>query len=462
MTETPASGPGFKPELVFTMNTVPPFHESIAGSLPTIEKMCGHIALPRMRKVHQRFPTDSVGDVAFATERALRESGCLSRVKSGDRIALGVGSRGLASLPVIVSTTVETLRGMGARPFIVPAMGSHGGATAEGQLETLKSLGVTEAACGAPIFSSMETVCLGEAATMIDGVEVSLPLYIDRNAYEADGIIPINRIKPHTAYRGNIESGLCKMLVIGLGKHDGAMSYHRYGFGFFHDTVPRIAELIIAKAPILFGIASVENAYHQVAQVEAIAAETIKTREPALLKRAFQLMGRIYLDHLDTLIIDQIGKDISGDGLDPNISGTFSTPWGGKGLEAASRVILGMTEGTHNNFIGLGLAEITTLKVFLQLDPIPTYINALTSRLLKQAKIPLVCPTEKSALQAAIFHSTAVTADNPRVVRIKNTSEIDEIAISESLWAEAEAHPNMTLLGDAYSFDFDEEGMLIP
>jgi hypothetical protein len=444
------------------MHKVPTFHELIAGSLPTIEKICGHITLPRMRRVHQQFPKDTIGDVVSATERALKESGCLARVKYGNRIALGVGSRGLASLSAIVSTTVKVLREMGARPFIVPAMGSHGGATAEGQLETLKSLGITEVTCGVPILSSMETVHLGEATTVIDGVEVSLPLYIDKNAYEADGIIPINRIKPHTAYRGNIESGLCKMLVIGLGKHDGAMSYHRYGFGFFHDIVPRIAELIVAKAPILFGIASVENAYHQVAYVEAIAAETIRAREPALLKRAFQLMGRIYLDHLDVLIIDQIGKDISGDGLDPNISGTFSTPWGGKGLDAASRVILGMTEGTHNNFVGLGLAEITTLKMFLQLDPIPTYINALTARLLKQAKIPLVCPTEKSALQAAVFHSTTVTADDPRIVRIKNTSEIEEIEISKSLWAEAEVHPNMALVGDSYSFNFDEEGMLIP
>ncbi|SBV97403.1 conserved hypothetical protein [uncultured delta proteobacterium] len=443
------------------MKQLPPLRELITATLPSFEKICGDIQLPRMRKARQHFSPDSAGDVAAATRKALETSGCLASVKPGARIALCVGSRGLASLADLVAATVAAIRAAGGEPFIVPSMGSHGGATAEGQTELLAALGVTENTCGAPVVSSMETAVIGETRVMVNGTEVTFPMYLDKQALDADGIVPINRIKPHTAYRGAIESGLCKMLAIGLGKHEGAMSYHRYGFGIFPEVVPAVAKAIIEKTPVLFGVASIENAFHQVAEVEAIPAGSILEREPALLKRAFALMGRLYFDNLDVLIIDEVGKDHSGDGMDPNITGSFSTPYGGKGLEAATRLVLGVSEGSHGNFVGLGLADITTIHAFDQSDPLPTYTNCLTCRLLKQAKIPMVTPNEKIAFQAAVFHSILPTAGNPRMVRIRNTGDIAEIEISEALWAEAERHPQVTLAGEPFSYAFDGTGRLI-
>lgn len=435
--------------------------ELLAATLPSFEKICGDVRLPRMRAARQQFPTDAIDDVAAATRRTLETSGCLAAIKPGARIALCVGSRGLASLSDLVAATVAAIRAAGGEPFIVPAMGSHGGATAEGQTEMLATLGVTEQSCGAPIVSSMETVVIGETRVMVDGTSVSLPIYLDKHALAADGIVPINRVKPHTAFRGPIESGLCKMLAIGLGKHDGAMSYHRYGFGIFSEVVPAVAKTVIEKTPVLFGVASIENAFHQVAEVEAIPAGRIVEREPALLKRAFDLMGKIHCNNLDVLVIDAVGKDYSGDGMDPNITGTFSTPYCGKGLQAACRLVLGLSEGTHGNFIGLGLADMTTIHAFEQVDPAPTYTNALTCRLLDQAKIPMVMPNEKIAFQAAIFKSTSTTAENPRIVRIRNSGDITEIEISEALWDEAERHPHITLTGEPFAYAFDGAGRLI-
>lgn len=438
------------------------FHEIIAASKPAFDKMCGTTPIPRFRAARQSFPTDRVGDVAAAARAALAAPGCLDRIKPGMRIAIGVGSRGIANLPLLTRELAAAIRAAGGEPFIVPAMGSHGGATAEGQAEMLAGLGVDEAACGAPVVSSMEVRQIGETRMEIKGTPVTIPVYLDAAALDADGIVLVQRVKPHTAFRGRYESGLCKMLVIGFGKHRGAMAYHRYGFGPFAELMPKVAAQVLRAAPVLFGLAVVENAYHDTALVEAVPSEDFLAREPELLKYAFSLMGRLYFDHLDVLIVEEIGKNFSGDGMDPNITGTFPTPFAGQGLDVESRVVLRLSEETHGNAIGLGMADFSTVRAFLQADPIPTYTNSLTSRVSCVAKVPLLMPDDETAIKAAIYKSTSPTAEVPRIVKIRNTGNMELIGISEALWAEAEAHPSVALEGEPYALRFDAERMLLP
>lgn len=438
------------------------FHEIIANALPAFEAMCGGVEIPRFRAARQRFPKDRIADVGAAVHAALAAPGCIGKVKPGMRIAVCVGSRGIAGISLLTATVIAALKEAGAIPFIVPAMGSHGGATAEGQAEMLATLGVTEAACGAPVVSSMEVRRIGEARTTIKGAAVTIPLYLDAHTLDADGIVLVQRIKPHTAFRGPIESGLCKMLVIGLGKHRGAMAYHRYGFGPFGELLPVVASEVLKKAPVLFGLAVLENAFHDTAHVEAVPAEAFVGREPELLRRAFALMGRLYFDFLDVLIVEEIGKNFSGDGMDPNITGSYPTPFAGKGLDVESRVVLRLSEETHGNAIGLGMADFSTVRAFLGVDPIPTYTNALTSRVSGVAKIPLLMPDDQTAIKAAIYKSTSPTADHPRIVKIANTGNVERVEISEALWPEAEAHPDVTLEGEPYALRFDGERMLLP
>jgi len=438
------------------------FHERIAESRPAFEKMCGRTEIPLFRRARQHFPRERVADVARAARETLNGPGCLDRVEPGMRIAVCVGSRGIADIPTLTAVTVAALKEAGAVPFIVPAMGSHGGATAEGQKDMLAGLGVTEAACGAPVVSSMEVRRIGEVSLTIKETPVTVPVYLDANALDADGIVLVQRIKPHTAFRGPYESGLCKMLAIGLGKHRGAMAYHRYGFGPFAEMVPLVAAEVLRKAPVLFGLSVVENAFHEIAHVEAIPAAAILSREPPLLRKAFALMGKIFFDHLDVLIVEEIGKNFSGDGMDPNITGTYPTPYAGKGLDVESRVVLRLSKETHGNSIGLGMADFSTVRTFLQAEPIATYTNSMTSRVSGVAKIPLLMPDDEMAIKAAIYKSTSPTADHPRIVKIRNTEEVESVEISEALWPEAEARADVTLEGEPFALRFGADRMLLP
>jgi hypothetical protein len=395
-----------------------------------IEALLQDIRLPRMVKVRQKFHAPEIQDVAGAVHQAIRDANVLSRISEGDRVAIAVGSRGIADIPILTREVANLVKTTGGKPFIVPAMGSHGGATAQGQIDVLEQLGVTESFVGAPIVSSMEVVEVGRLPN-------GLPIYTDKHAFQADKIIVINRIKPHTAFRGPVESGLMKMITIGLGKQKGAEAAHSYSFKYMAQHVPEMAKVVLSKVPIIFGLAALENAYDRPAKMVAVPAEKLEEVEPQLLLEAKALMPKLLFDPIDVLVVDEIGKDISGDGMDPNITGRYATPYASGGPEISRIVVLGLTEKTHGNANGLGMADVTTRKAFEAIEWEKGYANALTSTVTAVVKVPMFLDTEEQAIKAAIKTCNAFDLDKVRLVRIKNTLHIKEIWISESLLPEA-------------------------
>ena len=418
-----------------------------------ISGMLDRVPLPRMARVRQRFDTSCVEDIpAMIAEQFSRRE--ISRtIVPGATIAITVGSRGIANIPIIVREIVSNVKRSGGKPFIVPAMGSHGGATAPGQREVIEGLGVTEAFVGAPIRATMETVPLGYLA---DGKEVQ----IDRLAAAADGIIVAGRIKPHTAFRGDFESGLYKMLAIGLGKQRGAEVCHNEGFGRMAHNVRQFGEHILRHAPVLFGIGIVENAYDETALIEAIPTDRIAQREPELLAQARKLMPRILIEEIDILIVDQIGKNFSGDGMDPNITATWITPYATGGPSVQRYVVLDLSEETHGNMLGAGMAHFTTKRLFDKIDFDASYPNALTCTVVLGARVPMVLKNDATAIRAALFTCTGIDKERARVVRIHNTAHIDTLWVSEALEKEVTAHPDMEPISAFQDITFDAEGNL--
>ncbi|MBX9955826.1 DUF2088 domain-containing protein [Peribacillus simplex] len=413
-----------------------------------ISELLREIQLPKMVQVRQKFRTPQIADVASEVEKAIKEAGVLSRINENDRVAIAVGSRGVADLPTLVRETVAAVKEAGGIPFIVPAMGSHGGATAEGQIDVLLQLGISEEAIGAPIRSSMEVIKLGELPN-------GLPVYIDKLAFESDKIIVINRIKPHTAFRGPVESGLMKMITIGLGKQKGAEAAHAYSFKYMAEHVPEMAKVSLSKAPIIFGLASIENAYDKPAKIVAVPAEDLEVVEPGLLLEAKSLMPKIHFDSMDVLIVNELGKDISGDGMDPNITGNFATPYATGGPDVKRTVVLGLTEKTHGNANGIGMADMTTKAVMNEIKWEKGYANALTSTVTDVVKLPMFLDTQELAVKAAIKTCNAFDLNKVRIVRIKNTLEIGEIWISESMMEEALKNKDIEILSDPEDLALD-------
>lgn len=374
------------------------------------------------------------------------------------RIAITAGSRGIDQIARILSILVVILREYGAHPYIIPAMGSHGGATAEGQISLLAELGITESSLGAPILSSMETVVLGHLSN-------GLPVHFDRLASQADGIILVNRIKPHTDYAGDIESGLAKMAVIGLGKLDGANAVHRYGWQGLRDLVPEAARLVISKAPILFGLAILENAYHETAQVTGVNVNEIAgTQEKELLKQAYRLLPRFPFAEIDVLVVDEIGKNISGVGMDPKVIGRVKVHGVPDLAPCSIRTIavLGLTSQTHGNATGVGLADVTTRRLLEQYDFETTYLNCITSGItgIQRAAIPVVAPTEKAAIETALRVSGCPDPLQARIVHVKNTLALGEMEVSLNLLNQVLPENSIELVGDPFSLQFDEPGNL--
>ncbi|WP_144552192.1 lactate racemase domain-containing protein [Peribacillus simplex] len=413
-----------------------------------ISELLREIQLPKLVKVRQKFHTLQIADVAGEVKKAIKEAGVLSRINENDRVAIAVGSRGVADLPTLVRETVAAVKEAGGNPFIVPAMGSHGGATAEGQIDVLLQLGISEESVGAPILSSMEVIKLDELPN-------GLPVYIDKLAYESDKIIVINRIKPHTAFRGPVESGLMKMITIGLGKQKGAEAAHAYSFKYMAEHVPEMAKISLAKAPIIFGLATIENAYDKPAKIVAVPAEELEEVEPGLLLEAKSMMPKIHFDSIDVLIVNELGKDISGDGMDPNITGNFATPYATGGPDVKRTVVLGLTEKTHGNANGIGMADMTTKAVMNEIEWEKGYANALTSTVTDVVKLPMFLDTQELAVKAAIKTCNAFDLNKVRVVRIKNTLEIGEIWISESMKEEALKNKNIELLSEPEELALD-------
>jgi hypothetical protein len=395
--------------------------------------------LPRLRAVTQTFPRPRHSDVdAGAYVEAAAQLQKLG-AQPGARVAIGVGSRGIRDIVPVVKATVAACRDAGLAPFVTPAMGSHGGGTADGQRHVLEHLGVTEASVGAPIASDT-------AVEQIGVTNWGMPIFFDKVALAADLIVPVNRVKPHTDFAGAHESGLCKMLVIGFANHIGCSRVHQETFARFHQVVPETAALILEKVPVAFGMAIVENAYDETYLVEAVAREQILAREAELLQIAYANMPRLYFEHIDVLIVDEIGKNISGAGMDPNIIGRTAKGIlaGYTGPSITRIVVAGLTEASGGNGIGIGQADFTLQHAAAQIDRETTYANAIAAGTPESGRLPIVLPSLDDAVRAALLTSGVDDWSRAAVVRIQNTLHIDAIWVSDALAPVVEAHPDLS------------------
>jgi len=419
-----------------------------------VDKIIGTVQLPRMVPAAQHFQRDAVPDIADALARELARPAIRNTVQADMRIAITCGSRGIANLALILREIVRFCQAQGARPFIIPAMGSHGGAMASGQKEICASLGVTESFCGCPIEATMEVVRIG---TTSEGH----PVMIDRFAAAADGIIVVNRIKSHTSFVGPYESGLMKMIAIGLGKHQGATACHQAGFSQMARLVPLFAETSMENCNICFGVGLIENAYDETSEMHALLPEEIVKEEPLLLQRAKQKMARLLPGSADVLIVDYIGKNISGTGMDPNIIGRATTKEKNDPNFFPKRiVVLDITEETAGCIVGVGLADMINKRVFEKADLYATYANSITSTALNGSFIPLMLDNDREAICCAIKTAAGADQDKPRIVRIQNTLEIAEIWISEPMLREAGDIAGLTVTGPPEQWTFNAEGNL--
>ena len=422
-------------------------------STGVIENLLKSIPIPRMVRVRQRLERPVLQDPGGELVRRLEAGGHLGHIENGMSVAITVGSRGISNLPRIVARIVESVKGRGGEPFLVPAMGSHGGATAEGQKRMLIGMGFEEGAVGAPIRSSMEVVRLGET-------EVGLPVCVDRTASEADGIILLNRIKAHTSFEGEIESGLLKMIAIGLGKQRGAESCHQLGFGCMERSIRDICRAALPQLEILFAVGLLENAFHETCRIAVLGKDEIEDREPELLAESKRLMGKLHFDTLDVLVVDEIGKDISGTGMDTNVVGRYHTGFGTGGPDITRIAVLDLTERSHGNATGLGISDFTTRRMFEKMEFDQTYPNSLTSTVPVSVKIPMVLDSDRLAIQAAIKTCNILHLEQARMVRIRNTLSLEEIEVSENLAAQLAGSSVHEVLGEPYDLAFDREGNL--
>jgi len=394
--------------------------------------------LPKMAKVRQVFDQLGIKDIPAKIREELEKKRLKDRVKPGQRIALTAGSRGIADIPLILKTVVDELRALGAKPFLVPAMGSHGGATPEGQIQVLHSLGVTEESVGAPIEASMEVERIG---TLPDGVEI----YLSRIALKADGIFVVGRVKPHTDFKGDIESGLLKMMAIGLGNQKGAEMIHWHRYDGYHRILPEAGRLIAEKTNIVMGLTLLENAHHKTAEIHALYPEEFYEKEIQLLETAKDLLPRLPFNDIDVLVVEELGKNISGVGMDTNVTGRFWMP--GEHDPRAPSIkkiaVLDLTEETHGNAIGIGLADVTTRRAFEKIDYHQTYVNCLTQGSGETGKIPPFLANDRDAIATAIRISGPIQPEAARVIRIKNTQELENLYISEALVDELRASPGL-------------------
>ena len=394
-----------------------------------VSKLVEDAYVPKMFKVRQKFarPKIEVADIPAEVKKELSKPEISGQIKPGMRIAITAGSRGVANIALITEAIVSFCKEKSAVPFIIPAMGSHGGATAEGQLELLKGYGITEKTMGCPIYSSMEVVKIGQTDSGLD-------VKIDKYAAESDGIIAANRIKPHTCYRGTYESGLMKMLAIGVAKQAGAEVCHEAGFKNMAKNVPIFGKAIIKYAPVICALGIIENAYDETCHIEAVNACDIEGREPDLLKLAFSRMPKILVDECDVLVVDYIGKNFSGDGMDPNITGTFCTPYASGGIKSQHVAVLSLSEETHGNASGIGTSSAITRRAFEQMDFDATYPNCITSTALNAARVPMVMKNDKECIQLCLRACIETDKKRPRVVRIPNSLMLEYIMLSEALY----------------------------
>ena len=401
--------------------------EIISGGV--VSNLLKDTEIPKMFRAKQifnkeRIEKDKIKEIVF---NELSKGEFSKLIKANMNIAITAGSRGIKNVDIITKSIVDFIKSKGANPFIVPAMGSHGGASVKGQLEVLASYNITPETMGCEIKSSMEVVDLGYS-------ELGKRVVIDKNAYESDGIIVSCRIKPHNAFRGKYESGPCKMMTVGLGKQVGAEVVHSDGMGKISENIPTMAKVVIENAPILFAIPCIENAYDETCHIEAILAKDIMKREPELLEYAFEKMPKLIVGECDVLVVDEIGKNYSGTGVDPNITGTFSTKYASGGIKVQRTCMLDLSEESHGNALGVGLSNAITKRIFDKMELEKMYPNCITSTVLESARIPCIVANDKEAIQICIRTCTGIDKSKVKLVRISNSLNIEYIMLSESYY----------------------------
>jgi uncharacterized protein (DUF362 family) len=412
-----------------------------------------HDVLPSWGLVHNGFDRTAIEDIDEAVRAAFGT--VEGTIRAGQRVCLGVGSRGIDRLADVVRAAVTAVRARGAEVFVVPAMGSHGGATAEGQVEVLASLGVREDTIGCEIRSSMDTVQISVVAGRI-------PVFLDRHAHDdADVIIPINRVKPHTDFSGPVESGLLKMIAIGLGKQRGADAFHGQGFATFAELIPAVAELTLARMNIPFGLALVENGYARLRRIEAVSADRMYARERELRNEADGLLARLPMTELDILIIDRIGKDISGLGMDSNVVGRYYTGPTGKPPSIQRIVVRDLTDETEGNAVGIGMADVVLRRVADRMDRTKTYMNCITAKTPEGARIAMMVDSDREALDIAIACCLRVDPATARVARILDTKHLEWFYASESVLAELGSNGSSEIAGPIGPIAFDDDGQFV-
>lgn len=416
-------------------------------------------SFPKMVRVQQEYPAPTRLDIPKVLQQEFEP--VRSRIKPGARIAIGVGSRGIANLAEIIKAIVEIVKAAGGKPFIVPAMGSHGGATAEGQVEVLGTYHVTEAAMGVPIRASMEVKQLGQS-------EHGVPVYCSVEALNSDGIIIVNRIKPHTDFSGGLGSGIMKMAVIGLGKQKGANTMHMAATRIGYEQAIRgIARKIISDAPVLCGVGILENQFHDTGKIAVLPREKIEAMENVLIEESRQMMPLLPFDEIDLLIIDQMGKNISGCGMDPNVIGrsvygyVSSIAVQGTFRPYIRRIFVrDLTEETHGNAIGLGLADLTTSRIVKAMNHQFTYVNALTAVQPQVAKIPIFFDTDREAIAQGIASLAITDGRPPMIVRILDTLSVANFEASEAMLPIIKAKPHLRIRSEPAEMRFSSEGNL--
>jgi hypothetical protein len=411
--------------------------------------------LPRIARVQRAHRQPEVEDVAAATVRAIRDSRLGERVAPGGRIAITVGSRGIAGIAGIARAAVEAVRSLGFDPFIVAAMGSHGGGTADGQRALLAELGVVEESVGSAIRSEMDTVVVGTNS-------FGLPIHFDRNAHGADGILLLNRIKPHTSFTGRYESGLLKMLTIGLGKRQGAAQVHKLGLPGLRAMLPEVGALLLEKTRVVLGLAILENAREHTARIVAVEPEELLDVEPRLLDESRALMARLPFDQIDVLVVGEMGKNYSGTGLDPNVIGRqrVETMPDLPRPVITRLAVLDLSEETRGNALGIGLADLTTERLVRQIDPTPMQVNSTTSNFLTRARVPLSLPTDRDVIAASLDTCWRTDRAQARMVLIPNTLELTTMWVTPPMAADVAAHPELAFETDFLPIPLDERGGL--
>jgi hypothetical protein len=417
------------------------------------------LAYPRMMRISRSFRVEEIDGLSEEIRRELAKLPLRESLTPGASVALAVGSRGIDRIALIIHTLVQELRGLGARPFVVPAMGSHGGATAEGQQRILCELGITERSVEAPIESSMEVVQIGSTAQ-------GLPVLFDSHAYKADHVVVVNRVKCHTEYSGDIQSGLNKILVIGLGNHQGAGAYHKAIQHLGFERVVRSAcQVILRRVPILFGLALVENQRHRIGVIRALRPRDFWREERGLLRLASSWMARLPFSRADLLIVDEIGKNLSGSGMDTNVIGRkrFHHQSAEKEWPKITRIFArDLSRETGGNAIGIGMADFTLRRLVDKIDTKETYTNCITCNDPAGASIPIYFDTDREVLDAAFQTIGNVEPERAKIIRIRNTLELEELLVSEAYQEELAGRSDIRVAGEVQRLAFDERGDLLP